>query len=209
MTCDEDRLLAFLSEDLDEPLREPAPEGLADRIRLAASAAPSPRRRPMHRRPLIEVAMLAAAAVVIALVVVVGVNWGRRPAPSTGTAAPSMAATNALVGLGRALPMHVHGHPTGTPFLVGTPQSMTIGTVTLEVAYYRVDDGEAVVAHSMQAFAMPAGGAQAAGGKAWTAQMGGMAIYCLCGAGMPAAAIVTPMSSGAATELAAFLDMPT
>jgi hypothetical protein len=236
MICDEDRLLAFLSEDLDETernevdghllgcepcwtavredrqgralaelLREPAPAGLADRVRLAAAVAPAG--TPVHfrirRRRMFALVGSVAASVVLAVALLATAPWRSAPAP------PSMAATAALVRLGEALPMHVGGAMARPPHMVGGPMSMSIGSVSLQVAYYRVDGGEAVLAHGTEPFAMPAGGTVAAGGKAWTAQMDGMSIYCLCGAGLPAAAIVTPMRPGAATELAAFLDMPT
>jgi hypothetical protein len=238
MICDEERLLAFLSDDVDETrrnefdahllgcercwtavredrrgralaelLREPAPAGLADRIRLAAATV-RPVPAPAHRRrSQLVVGSVAASLVVVVALLLAAAPW--RSAPAARSAAPSMTATAALVGLGQALPTHVVGPRATTPRMLGRPMTMSIGSVSLQVTYYRVDDGEAVVAHSMQAFAMPSGGTAAAGGRAWTAQVGGMSIYCLCGAGLPDAAIVAPMRPGAVTELAAFLGMPT
>jgi hypothetical protein len=232
MICDEDRLVFFLFEDLEESerdafdehllgceacwtaviedrrgralaeaLREQAPAGLADRIRLAGET----RRRPPRLAPSRErqFALLAGAAAVVAAVLV-GVIGA---VVSTPARISSMAATTAAVHLGSALPDHVTGPPMRHPEQMAPASMMTVGGVQLTVAYFRVEGGEALLAHSSQPFAMPAGATRIAGGAAWTAEMGGMAIY--CDETSPAAVVVTPMPAGAATELAAYLGMPT
>jgi hypothetical protein len=122
-----------------------------------------------------------------------------------------MAATLDLVRLGAALPAHLAGSPRGTeaPRMIGSPMTMSMDSLQVHVAWYGVDGGEALVAHSDQPFAMPAGGTPSADGRSWTARMDGVSIYCDCRAGAPAAAIVTPMHPQAAMDLAAYLGMPT
>jgi hypothetical protein len=232
MICDEDRVLGFLFEDLEESertafdehllgcercwtaviedrrgralaeaLREPAPAGLADRVRLAGET----RRRAVPLAPSRQrqVALLAGAASLVA-VVLVGVVLA---VVSTPARISNMAATTAAVRLGSALPDHFAGPPMAHPEQMAPASTMTVGGVQLTVTYFRVDSGEAILAHSSQPFAMPAGATRIAGGAAWTAEMGGMAIY--CDEVSPAAVVVTPMPAGAATELAAYLGMPT
>lgn len=252
MTCDTDRLLAFLSEELDEPerasyddhllgcedcwtavredrrgralaesLREPAPAGLAERIRLAAEAERQPatrvsqttptvvgdthvRSRRPRRRWAVAVASVGAAAAVAAGVLLT--TGSGTPAPAGGA---GMAATLDLVRLGAALPAHIAGLPRQAPFMMGSPMTMSMDSLELHVAWYGVDGGEALVAHSDTPFAMPAGGTPSADGRSWTAEMDGVSIYCACRAGAPVAAIVTPMRPRAAMDLAAYLGMPT
>jgi hypothetical protein len=232
MICDEERVLGFLFEDLDEgeratfdehllgcercwtavsedrrgralaeALREPAPAGLADRVRLAGDTRRRPRSQGRSRER--QVALLAGAAAVVAAVLV-GVVVAVVSGP---TRVPSMDATMAAVRLGAALPDHFAGPPMHHPEQMAPASTMTVGGVQLTVAYFRVEGGEALLAHSSQPFAMPAGATRIADGAAWTAEMGGMAIY--CDETVPAAVVVTPMAAGAATELAAYLGMPT
>ena len=215
---------AAVSEDrrgraFAELLREPAPAGLADRIRLGAETrrppavvpvgdAPPTSERRGARRAFLTRRRLAAAAAVFVLAAGAGAGAGLAltagPTAPPAAAGPSMAATMAAVHLGHGLPMHVAGPAVGVPTRLGQPVSMTVGGVDLSVTYYRVDGGEALVVHSERPFAMPSSGSAGRAAGTWTAQLEGLTIW--CANGKQPAAIVTPMA-GQATDLAQYLHM--
>jgi anti-sigma factor RsiW len=202
---------------LAEELREPAPAGLADRIRLAAEtrratppatppapAAAAPARAPFRWRPR---PITAAAAVLLVLAGVgttLAITSSSPPAGPASATGPSMAATLAAVHLGHALPMHVAGPAAPVPTELGQPVSMTVAGVELSVTYYRVDGGEALLVESHRPFAMPSGGAAGHAAGAWTAQVEGLTVW--AANGPMSAAIVTPMP-GEAAALARYLRM--
>jgi anti-sigma factor RsiW len=201
---------------LAEALREPAPNGLADRIRLAtetrqvgATPAPSTVAAPARRRWAHGRVAVAAGVLLVGAAAGAGTTFAltarsaRTPAASAaGTS--SMAATMTAVHLGHALPMHIDGPPVREPTTLGTAVSMTVAGVQLSVTYYRVGTGEALVVESHQRFAMPSGGTPGHHAGAWTAQLEGLTVW--CANGTMSAAIVTPMP-GAAADLALFLGM--
>jgi hypothetical protein len=157
-----------------EGLRDPAPAGLADRVRLAIEVDGRSQRRRVRRRPtwLAGAAVLAAAALTGLVVAVV---------PRAPSASP---AVTAVVQFAREIPSSsstLPEYPQPTP--LGAPIALTVGGQRVDLTYYQVGRVEAVVASSPRQFAMPAGGRPLGGpsGMAWSAARSGITLFCLNG----------------------------
>lgn len=209
----EDRSGRSYTEDLGEP----APLGLADRIRLAIETAPKSscwdegtriggsgvaRMLALRSRVWLAAGTVLAVVVVATLTVTLsGQLWSRPPT------APSLGITSAVVELAGGLPPNVSEAPTTRPSPMDVPVVMTLDGAQLTLTYYRVGSGEALVARSERPFGMPMGGRELAGGRAWVALIKGQTVYCANGA--RSVAIVTPLTLRDAMNLASYLRIPT
>lgn len=219
ITCE--RCWRAISEDRRgrssiEDLREAVPLGLADRIRLAIETAPHSARRSgairfdpsgpapvLLRRPAKPAGVaLAAGALIVALLVALPGWLASRPAPVS-----NLGITSAVIKLAGGLPSKISGSPVTHPLPMNTPIAVTLDGVKLSLTYFRVGSGEALVARSEQPFGMPMTGHEVAGGGAWVARINGLSVY--CANGPRSVAIVTSMTLGDATNLAAYLRIPT
>ena len=156
-----------------EGLRDAAPAGLADRVRLALELQTTPpRRRGRPWKAITGLAALAVAGLVATLVTVL---------PSTP---PSPSAVATVVHFARLIPSSpsVPAEPTASGPL-GRPVTLTSAGHPIELLYYRVGDTEALVATSPREFAMPKDGRPLGGspGMAWTAHRSGISLLCLNG----------------------------
>jgi putative zinc finger protein len=180
-----------------ERLRDTAPAGLADRVRLAVELQTSPRR---HRaRPWKVVTglagLIAAGLVAIALTVL----------PSGSSSPPSVATVVHFARLIPSSPRPLAGHPASVP--LGRPIALSSGGQPIELVYYRVGDTEALVATSPQQFSMPSYGHPLGGspGMAWTATRSGISLLCLNGPRSTLLAATVPL--GQLNALAAQLHL--
>jgi hypothetical protein len=163
-------------------LREPAPPGLADRVRFAvelAAAGTIAQREPRHgmrwrwRWLAAAGALAATVAVTVAVLLVPG---GREP----GT---MPAAVAAVAHYAQTIPPARHPGPgpgqPGAAVEVGHPVTVTAGGQRMVLRVWRLGDVEAVVAASAQPFAMPASAHGVTGpGMAWTTRLGSIGLYC-------------------------------
>jgi hypothetical protein len=165
-----------------ELLRQPAPAGLADRVRFAVEVAAAratwsqpPRRgiRLGRGRLAAAGALAASVAVTLALLLLPG---GHRSVPAPVAAVASYAQTvppparQTGPGLG------------GAAVEVGSPVRLTAGGQQIVVRTWRLGGTEAVVATSGRPFPMPPGGQGArGGGMAWSARLGRLSLYCING----------------------------
>jgi hypothetical protein len=164
-------------------VRQPAPDGLADRVTFAVEVAAADRTaeqrpsRPPGRRPrwwLAGAGVLAAGAVVTLLVALParGHQAGREPA-----------AVAAVVRYARAIPP-VSGEQAqrGGPVEVGRPVTVAAGGQRIVLRRWRLGGTDAVVAVSDHPFPMPAHARGVPGrGMAWSTRLGGLGLYCLNG----------------------------
>jgi hypothetical protein len=160
-------------------LRQPAPAGLADRVRFAvelAAAGAIAQRRPrdgvrLGWRWLTAAGALAAAvAVTVAVVLLPG-----------GRQAGSMpAAIAAVARYAQTVPPARHPGPgPGRPVEVGRPVTVTADGQRMVLRVWQLGRVEAVVAVSAQPFPMPAPAhGVTGGGMAWTARLGKISLYC-------------------------------
>jgi hypothetical protein len=163
-------------------LHQPAPAGLADRVRFAvelAAAGADARPRPRHgmrpgRRWLAAAGALAATVAVTAAVLLPG---GRE------TAAAMPAAVAAVARYAQQLPPARPPGPgpggPGAPAEVGHPVTVAAGGQQIVLRVWRLGDVEAVVAVSARPFAMPARAHGTTGpGMAWSVWLGSIGLYC-------------------------------
>ncbi len=162
-------------------LRQPAPPGLADRVRFAvelAAAGTIAEERPRHRMRLrwrwLAGAGALAAAVAAAVAVLV--------LPGGREAASMPAAVAAVARYAETVPARQQEAGQGrqaAPVEVGHPVTVAAGGQRMVLRVWRLGRVEAVVAVSTQPFPMPARARGATGqGMAWTARMGEIGLYC-------------------------------
>jgi len=167
-----------------ELLRQPAPAGLDDRVRLAvelAAAGATSGRQP-RRAVRLRWRRLAAAGV-LALGLVVAVAVLLLPGGRAGMPAPVAAVARyaELLPLPPVQPGPGPGRPVA-PVEVGHPVTVTAGGQRIVMRTWRLGGTEAVVAVSGRPFPMPSGAQGAsAGGMAWSARLGILGLYCING----------------------------
>lgn len=164
-------------------LRQPAPDGLADRVafavELAAAGAtsPAPPRRRVRPRPgrLTAAGALALGLAVTLVVLLFPGGHGSLPAP---VAAVTRYAETVP-------PLHRPGPGPGeqaAPVQVGHPVTVTANGHPIVVRTWRLGGTEVVVATSGRPFPMPPGAhGTSAGGMAWVARAGNLSLYCING----------------------------
>ena len=184
-----------------ELLRQPAPAGLADRVRfaveLAASCSSSPRlpRRGVRQRwrRLAGAGILALGAAVTAVVLLV-----------PGGQAGMPAAVAAVARYAETVPPPARQPEPGTgpraaPVEVGVPVTITAGGQRIVVRTWRLGGTEAVVAVSGRPFPMPPGAQGMSGeGMAWSARVGKLGLYCVNGRSSELVAAPVPVAELAA-----------
>ena len=140
-----------------EGLRELAPAGLGDRVRLAVSLANHPPRS--HRRAVRGAASAAVIAVIVALAVTVPGHHHE----------PDPAAVAAVVRAARSASGEA---PTLTPNAAGQP---------IVLSHVRAGGQDVVVARSDRPFPMPSGARTltAASIDLWVAQRGELTVVCV------------------------------
>jgi hypothetical protein len=164
-------------------LRAAPPAGLADRVRFAVelAAADGPSRDHRRRRVFAVGTTLTALAAALALGLLAWLLPDRTP----GTPAP----VAAVVQYARLLPTTANATPgtdpgahTDRPTPVGSPLSLSVDGVRIQLSYYRLGATEVAVATADRPFPEPAG-ARAGGGSSgsamtWTATVNGVSLYC-------------------------------
>jgi anti-sigma factor RsiW len=166
-----------------ELLRQPAPAGLADRVRFAVelAAAGTASRRPRHGVRLRWHWLAGSGALAVGLavtLVVLLLPGGRASLPAPVAAVARYAQT---VPPPARQPEPGPGRPAA-PVEVGRPVTLTAGGQRIVVRTWRLGGTEVVVAVSGLPFPMPSGAQGASGGgMAWTAQAGKLGLYCLNG----------------------------
>lgn len=175
-------------------LREAAPADLADRIRFAvelAAADGSPHRHRRRRAFAVGTALTALVAALAAglLAVLLPARTPVTPAPvaavvqyarllPTSDPASGPATPNATPSIGG-------GARADRPTLVGSPLSLSVNGVRIQLSYYRLGATEVAVATADQPFPEPAGahaggdsGDSSGSAMAWTATVNGVSLYC-------------------------------
>jgi hypothetical protein len=153
-------------------LRESAPAGLADRIRLAVELA-APPRRGRRGRTVLAAATLVAAAALAALVLLL-------PSPRAGEPPTIAAVLQSAQRLSAAASAPASGGAAtlGT-VLVGEPTTLAAGGAHLVLSYYRVGDVQVLLARSDRDFPMPDGARPVPGGAmTWAATRARLTLYC-------------------------------
>ena len=181
-------------------LRQPAPAGLADRVRFAvelAAAGTTSRRQPRHGvrrrwRRLAGAGALALGLAVTFLVLLLPGGRASMPAPVA-----------AVARYAQTMPPAWQPEPgTGwrtAPVEVGHPVTLTAGGQPIVVRTWRLGGTEAVVAVSGRPFPMPPGAQGASGGgMAWSAQVGKLGLYCINGTTSELVAAQVPVADLAA-----------
>ena len=184
-----------------ELLRQPAPAGLADRVRFAVelaaagSSSSRPPRRGVRRRwrRLAGAGTLALGAAVTAVVVLM--PGGRASMPAAVAAVARYAETvpppAQQLGPGTG--------PRAAPVEVSPPVMITAGGQRIVLRTWRLGGTEAVVAVSGQPFPMPPGAqGMSAGGMAWSARVGTLGLYCVNGRSSELVAAPVPVAELAA-----------
>lgn len=180
-----------------ERLRDAAPAGLAERVRLAVDLQddpPRPRRR--RWRAVTGLAVLIGTTVVAIVVSL---------PPSAPSSPPAVATVVHFARLIAARPGSPAGQIGAVP--LGRPVELTSGGQPIELVYYQVGRTEALVATSPQQFAMPSDGRPIGGspGMAWTATRTGISLLCLNGPRSTLLAAALPLAQ--LTELATQLHL--
>jgi hypothetical protein len=186
-------------------LRQPAPDGLADRVafavELAAAGASAPRppfRRVRPRRPWLAAGALALGLAVTLMVLLPAGGRASMPAPVA-----------AVARYARTMPPPAHRAGPGTgeraaPAEVGRPVTMTAGGQHIVVRTWRLGGTEVVVATSGQPFPMPPGArGTSGGGMAWVARAGKLSLFCING--RTSELVAAPVPVGELAALAARL----
>jgi len=174
-------------------LRESAPDGLADRIRLAVELAGPPRRR--HRGSRIAAATLVAAAA-LALVMVL------LPSPRAGESPTIAAVLQSAQRLPTAGSASDGGAATSGPVLVGEPTTVAAGDAHLVLSYYRIGDRQVLLARSDRDFPTPDGARPVPGvAMTWAASRGRLTLYCPDPRVIVAAAVPATELPGLASRL--------
>ena len=152
-------------------LRESAPAGLADRIRVAVELA-GPPRRGRRGRTVLAAATLVAAAALAALVLLL-------PSPRAGEPPTIAAVLQSAQRLSAAGSASAAGGATSGPVLVGEPTTVAAGDAHLVLSYYRIGDVQVLLARSDRDFPMPDGARPVPGGAmTWAATRGRLTLYC-------------------------------
>jgi anti-sigma factor RsiW len=165
-------------------LREPAPAGLADRVRFAVELAAADitcQAQPRHdvRRRRRRLAGAGALALGLAVTLVALLLPGGRPGLPAAVAVVARYAQT--VPPPAPLPGPGPGRPVA-PVEVGHPVTLTAGGQRIVVRTWRLGGTEAVVAVSDEPFPMPSGSQGASGGgMAWSARVGKLGLYCING----------------------------
>src|SRR5262249_35671005 len=164
-------------------LRQPAPDGLADRVafavELAAAGAtsPAPPRRRARPRPGRLTAAGAPALGLAGSLAVLLFPGGHGSLPAPVAAVTRYAET--------VPPLHRPGPGPGeqaAPVQVGHPVTVTANGHPIVVRTWRLGGTEVVVATSGRPFPMPPGAhGTSAGGMAWVARAGNLSLYCING----------------------------
>lgn len=156
-----------------ERQRDPAPSGLADRIRLAveleASHLPKSRTRRRARVGSLVGVVLALAGTAL---------WLSVGLPNRSTA------VGTVVQFAQMIPPPSRlAQRQAASTAVGAGLALTVDGQHLRVDYYRYDGTEVVVATSDHVFGLPAGGRPLHGiaGMAWVAREGDVTLYCVNG----------------------------
>ena len=184
-----------------ELLRQPAPAGLADRVRfaveLAAAGSTSP--QPPRRGVRLRWRRLAGAGT-LALGVAVTVGVLLMP----GGRASMPAAVAAVARYAEKVPPPIRQPETGPgprvgPVEVGSPVTITAGGQRIVIRTWRLGRTEAVTAVSGQPFPMPPGAqGMSGGGMAWSARVGKLSLYCVNGRSSELVAAPVPVAELAA-----------
>jgi anti-sigma factor RsiW len=189
-------------------LRQPAPDGLADRVafavELAAASAATPhlpRRTVRLRRSWLAAAGALAVGLAVTLLVL------RLPGGRAGMPAPLAAVAH----YAETIPPPAHQAGLGTseqaaPVEVGHPVTMTADGHHIVVRTWRLGGTEVVVATSGQPFPMPSGAQGASGGgMAWVARAGKLSLYCVNG--QTSELVAAPVPAAELAALAARLPL--
>jgi anti-sigma factor RsiW len=182
-----------------ELLRQPAPAGLADRVRfaveLAGTSATAARPRRGVRRRWRRLAGAGAVALGVVTAVVLLVPGGRAGMPA---AVAAVARYAEMVPRPALLPGPGTG-PRAAPVAVGPPVTITAGGQRIVVRTWRLGGTEAVVAVSGRPFPMPPGAQGMSGeGMAWSARVGKLGLYCVNGRSSELVAAPVPVAELAA-----------
>jgi len=152
-------------------LRESAPAGLADRIRLAVELA-APQRCGRRGRTVLAAATLVAAVALAALVLLL-------PSPRVGEPPTIAAVLQSAQRLPAAGSAPVGGAATSGPVLVGEPTTLAAGDTHVVLSYYRVGDRQVLLARSDRDFPTPDGARPVPGdAMTWAATRGRLTLYC-------------------------------
>jgi len=189
-------------------LRQPAPAGLGDRVRLAVELAAAgaaswrqPRRAVRPRRRALAGAGALAAGLVVAAVVLLPGGRAALPAPVAAVARYAQTlpppASHPERGTGRG----------AVPIEVGQPVTLAAGGRRIVTRKWRMGAAEVVVAVSGRPFPMPPGAQGASGGgMAWSARAGKLSLYCLNG--KTSELVAAPVPPAELARLAARLPPP-
>ena len=184
-----------------ELLRQPAPAGLADRVRFAvelaaagsSSSQPPPRGVRRRWRRLAGAGTLALGAAVTAVVVLM--PGGRASMPAAVAAVARYAETVPPP----AQQLEPGRGPRAVPVEVSPPVMITAGGQRIVLRTWRLGGTEAVVAVSGRPFPMPAGAqGMSGGGMAWSARVGTLGLYCVNGRSSELVAAPVPVAELAA-----------
>jgi hypothetical protein len=184
-----------------ELLRQPAPAGLADRVRFAVELAAAgissprlPRRGVRLRWPRFAGAGAVAVGVVVTAVVLL-MPGGRASMPAAVAAVARYAETVPPP----AQPPEPGTGPRAAPVEVGPPVMITAGGQRIVARTWRLGGTEAVVAVSGRPFPMPPGAhGMSGGGMAWSARVGTLGLYCVNGRSSELVAAPVPVAELAA-----------
>jgi hypothetical protein len=189
-------------------LRQPGPDGLADRVAFAvevAAVGATTTRRPRGGERLHRGWLAAAGALALGLavtLVVLLLPGGRAGMPAPVAAVARYAETVPP-------PAHQAGLGSGeqaAPVEVGHPVAMTAGGHHIVIQTWRLGGTEVVVATSGQPFPMPPGAqGTSGGGMAWVAQAGKLSLYCING--RTSELVAAPVPAAELTALAARLPL--
>ena len=184
-----------------ELLRQPAPAGLADRVRFAvelaaagsSSSQPPPRGVRRRWRRLAGAGTLALGAAVTAVVVLM--PGGRASMPAAVAAVARYAETVPPP----AQQLEPGRGPRAVPVEVSPPVMITAGGQRIVLRTWRLGGTEAVVAVSGQPFPMPPGAqGMSGGGMAWSVRVGKLGLYCVNGRSSELVAAPVPVAELAA-----------
>jgi anti-sigma factor RsiW len=191
-----------------ELLRQPAPAGLADRVRFAVELAAAGRTSPRPPRRGVRLGwrrLAGAGTLALGVAVTVGVLL------MPGGRASMPAAVAAVARYAETVPPPAQQPEPGTgpraaPVEVGPPVTITAGGQRIVVRTWRLGGTEAVVAVSGRPFPMPPGAqGMSGGGMAWSARVGKLGLYCVNG--LTSELVAAPLPAAALAALAARLPL--
>jgi hypothetical protein len=187
-------------------LRQPAPDGLADRVTFALELASANTAIPWRPRSGVRLrrswlaAMGAFALGLAVTLVVLLLPGGHAGMPASVAAVARYAET---------MPPPAHQGAPGAgeqaaPVEVGHPVTMTAGGHHIVVRTWRLGGTEVAVATSGQPFPMPSSArGTSGGGMAWVARSGKLSLYCING--RTSELMAAPIPAAELTALAARL----